>query len=249
MLTGNKPVEAAARVRQDIMVPAVKAAEGRGYAPDFLAAVDWALKPNDEERPQSVTEFKRRLAGIQAGADRTVPAAALDKTVIAGAPGTTSGMTGLTGVVLDRDQVKRVEADMARHIGPIAAVVVRNAAKKALSIPALAEAVAGEIADEKARAAFVRKFTTGETMTKPPAEATRKASDASISQKFTADVLQRAESALAQHIGAIAKVIVKRAAAKARDESELYLLIADEIKDPGDRKSFIRKAISISGKS
>ena len=248
MLTGNKPVEAAARVRHDIMVPAAKAAEGRGYAPDFLAAVDWALKPNDEERPQNVTEFKRRLAGMQPGADRTVPAAALDKTVIAGSP-STSGMTGLTGVVLDRDQVKRVEADMARHIGPIAAVVVRNAAKKALSIPALAEAVAGEIADEKARAAFVRKFTTGETTTQPPAEATRRAPDISISQKFTADVLQRAESALAQHIGAIAKVVVKRAAAKARDESELYLLIADEIKDPVERKSFIRKAISISGKA
>jgi hypothetical protein len=248
MLTGNKPVEAAARVRQDIMPPAAKAADGRGYAPEFLAAVDWALKTNDEERPQSVSEFKRRLAGVQSASDRTVPAAALDKTVIAGSAGA-SGMTGLTGVVLDREQVKRVETDMARHIGPIAAVVVRNAAKKALSIPALAEAVAGEIADEKARAAFIRKFTTGEPTTKPPAGATQKVSDASISQKFTAAVLQRAETMLAQHIGAIAKVVVKRAAAKARDESELYLLIADEIKDPTERKSFIRKAISVSGKS
>jgi serine/threonine protein kinase len=249
MLTGNKPVEAAARVRQDIMVPAVKAAEGKGYSQEFLAAIDWALKPNDEERPQSVAEFKRRLAGLQSAAsDRTVPASMLEKTVLAPQP-QSGGMTGLTGVVLDREQVKRVEADMAKHVGPIAAVVVRNAAKKALSIPALAEAVAGEIADEKARAAFIKKFTSGETTTKPPAGATQKASDAtSISQKFTAEVLQKAEAALAQYIGAIAKVVVKRAAAKARDQSELYLLIADEIKDPAERKSFIRKAISVSGK-
>jgi serine/threonine protein kinase len=248
MLTGNKPVEAAARVRQDIMPPAVKAAEGRGYALEFLGAVDWALKPNDEERPQSVSEFKRRLAGMQPASDRTVPAAALGVTVLP-RPGDSGGMTGLTGVVLDRDQVRRVEADMARHIGPIAAVVVRNAAKKALSIPALAEAVAGEIADEKARAAFIKKFTSGETTTKPPAGATQKVSDATISQKFTPEMLQRAETVLAQHIGAIAKVVVKRAAAKARDESELYLLLSDEIKDPAERKSFIRRAISISGKS
>ena len=247
MLTGNKPVEAAARVRQDVMVPAVKAAEGRGYSPEFLAAVDWALKPNDEERPQSVAEFKRRLAGMQPASDRTVPAATLEKTVLA-KPGDSSGMTGLTGMVLDREQVKRVEADMAKHIGPIATVVVRNAAKKALSIPALAEAIAGEIADEKARAAFIKKFTSGETSTKPPSGATQKVSEATISQKFTAEVLHRAETALAQHIGAIAKVVVKRAAAKARDESELYLLISDEIKDPAERKSFIRKAISVSGK-
>ncbi|HKU70336.1 MAG TPA: protein kinase [Burkholderiales bacterium] len=249
MLTGNKPVEAAARVRQDIMVPAVKAAEGKGYSPEFLATIDWALKPNDEERPQSVAEFKRRLAGTQPSAtsDRTVPASQLEKTVLAPQP-PSGNMTGLTGVVLDREQVKRVEADIARHIGPIAAVMVRNAAKKALSIPALAEAVAGEISDEKARAAFIRKFASGETATKPPADATKKVADAAISRKFTPEVLARAEAALAQHIGAIAKVVVKRAAAKARDESELYLLIADEIKDQNERKAFIRKAISVSGK-
>ena len=249
MLTGNKPVEAAARVRQDVMVPAAKAAEGRGYAAEFLEAIDWALKPNDEERPQSVAEFKSRLSGAQPAAhDRTVPAAALEKTVLAPQP-SSGGMTGLTGVVLDRDLVKKVEAEMARHIGPISAVVVRNAAKKALSIPALAEAVAGEIPDEKARAAFIRKFTTGESTTKPPSAAPQKASDATrAAPVFAPEALQRAETALAQYIGAIARVVVKRAAAKARDEGELYLLIADEIKDPAERKSFIRKAISISGK-
>jgi hypothetical protein len=41
-------------------------------------------------------------------------------------------------------------------------------------------------------------------------------------------------------------VVVKRAAAKARDEAELYLLISDEIKDPAERKAFVRKAVSVS---
>ena len=249
MLTGNKPVEAAARVRQDIMPPAVTAAGGRGYTPDFLAVVDWALKPNEDERPQSVAEFKRRLmAGAQSeAADRTIPLAAAEPTVIA-RPVEAGGMTGLTGVALDREQLKRIENEMARHIGPIAQVVVRNAAKKAPSIPALAEAVAGEIADEKARAAFVRKFVSGEATSKPTGDPTRKAPDVSVSQKFTPEVLQKAEKALAQHIGAIARVVVRQAAAKARDEAELYLLIADEIKDPAERKNFTRKAVSISGK-
>ena len=249
MLTGNKPVEAAARVRQDIMPSAAATAVGRGYTPDFLAAVDWALKPNEDERPQSVGEFKRRLMGgaQSAGADRTVPLSGTEPTVIA-RPVAPGGMTGLTGIALDREQVKRIEAEMARHIGPIATVVVRNAAKKALSIPALAEAVAGEIADEKARAAFVRKFVAGEALSRPTGDPTRKAPDVSISQKFTPEVLQKAETALAQHIGAIARIVVRRSAAKARDEAELYLLISDEIKDPAERKNFIRKAVSVSGK-
>ena len=65
-------------------------------------------------------------------------------------------------------------------------------------------------------------------------------------EKFSAETLQKAETDLAQHIGAIAKVIVRRAAAKARYESELYILIAQEIKDSAEREIFIRKAVSVS---
>ena len=247
MLTGNKPVEAAARVRQDIMPPATKLGEGRGYTSAFLAAVDWALKPDEDERPQSVADFKRALMGgaTPAALERTVPVSAADAPTQIARPAEPGGMTGLTGVVLDRDQVKRVEAELALHIGPIAPVVTRNAAKKSLSIPALAAAVAGEIADEKARDGFLRKFSSGEGPSKPGGGATARASDLTISQKFTPEVLQKAEADLARYIGAIAKVVVRRAAAKARDEAELYLLISDEIKDPAERKSFIRKAVSV----
>jgi len=247
VLTGNKPVEAAARIRQDILPPAAKAADARAYTPELLAAVDWALKPNEDERPQSVAEFKRALLGAARSDtfERTVPLGAADAPTVIARPAESSGMTGLTGVVLDREQVKRVEAELARHIGPIATVVVRNAAKKAVSIPALAEGVGAEIADPKTRAAFVKKFSSGESTSRPP-EATAKALEPTVSQKFTAEVLQKAETALAQYIGAIAKVVIRRAAAKARDEAELYLLIADEIKDPAERKAFIRKAVSVS---
>jgi hypothetical protein len=31
---------------------------------------------------------------------------------------------------------------------------------------------------------------------------------------------------------------------KARDESELYLLLADEIENPADRKAFVRRSLS-----
>jgi hypothetical protein len=46
----------------------------------------------------------------------------------------------------------------------------------------------------------------------------------------------------------VAQVVVKRAALKARDESELYLMVADEIEDPAEKKAFIRRAISVSSK-
>lgn len=249
MVTGNKPVEAAARVRKDVQPPAAQAGDSRHYTREFLEALDWALNPNEDERPQSVSEFKRRLAGGAAVAtERTIPLSAADAPTVVARPADAAGMTGLTGVVLDREQVKLVEAEIARHLGPIAAVVVRNAAKKALSIAALAQAVAPEITDEKVRAAFIKKFVAGESSSKPVGDPTRKATELTVSQKFTPETLQKAEVALAQYIGAIAKVVVKRSAAKARDEAELYLLIADEIKDPAERKAFVRKAVSVSGK-
>ena len=249
MLTGNKPVEAAARVRQDILPSAEATAAGWGYTPDFLAAVDWALKPDEDERPQSVAEFRRRLIrGPQsASADPTIALGATEATVLVKAAEAGSE-TRMSGTALDREQVERVEAEIVRYLGPIGAVVVRKAARNTASIAALAQAVAGEIADDEARAAFVRKFVSGDVAGRPTGDPARKVSDASISRKFTSEVLQKAESALAQHIGAVAKVVVRRAAAKARDEADLYLQIADEIKDPTERKIFIRKAVAIAGR-
>ncbi|HKA38319.1 MAG TPA: serine/threonine-protein kinase [Burkholderiales bacterium] len=239
MLTGTKPVEAAARVREDILVPAAQAADARAYSPEFLAAVDWALRPNEDERPQSVGEFKWALlaGGRTEQFARTVPLDAANTN--ASAVAAPSG--GKTGVALEPERVKRVETELARHIGPIATVVVRNAAKKAASISALVEAVAVEIDDARVRAAFV-KDSSGRVASQPVSAP----GGPTISQKFTAEALRKAETALAQYIGAIAKVVVKRAAGKARDEGELYLLIADEIKDPAERKNFIRKAVSAS---
>ena len=68
----------------------------------------------------------------------------------------------------------------------------------------------------------------------------------SLTAKFSPDIPQRAEVELARHISAIAGVVIRKAAAKARDDAELYLLIADEIHDPGEKKTFVREAVTTS---
>ena len=60
--------------------------------------------------------------------------------------------------------------------------------------------------------------------------------------------LAKAEAALALHVGAVAKALVRRFAPKARTEAELYLLLSDHIEDPAERKAFVRKALSVSGR-
>jgi len=257
LITGQKPVEAAARIREDTLAPAAQAAPVGMYTPEFLAAVEWAMKPHEEERPQSVPELLQRLSAAVAHAEKTVPAAQLAAAeatvrVALSAPGLTTMPTSMpTGTQLDMEQLKLVQAALAQHLGPIAGVMVKKAAKTSMTLAALAAALAPEIADEKARAAFLKKFAENSRPTQPsqPVTDTRLTGLTQVAlARFDPAILSMAEKRLSEHIGAVARIVVKRAAAKARDEGELYLLIADEISDPAERKAFIRKAISVTGK-
>jgi serine/threonine protein kinase len=240
MLTGTRAVEAVARVRQDVLPPAVQTADRNRYTMELLTAVDWALAPHEDQRPQSVADLRAVLSGL---------ATPEEKTQTRSKP---SALTSVpTGVIFDLETLKKIEAELAKFIGPIAHVVVKSAAKKSYTIASLAETVGVDIANDKDRAAFVKKFSADKSVpTGDPTRATaaQQRSGPTGPSKIDPQTLFKAEAALAQHIGAVARVVVRRAAAKARDAGELYLLIAEEIEDPGERKSFMRKAISASGK-
>ena len=250
IVSGNRPHEAAARVRQDTMPPALLAGDRKLYRAELLAAIDWALSPNEGDRPQSVAEWREALVG--AG---PVPAkAAVEAKTVLVPPASPAP----SAPVFDPALLKKLEADLAQYLGPIAPVVVRNAAKKAATQAELVPLLAAEIGDDKARAAFEKRFAeisrpTSRPASQPPgaqpgtSQATNVAT-ALAASRFPLEVLERAERRLAQHIGALARVVVKRAAMKARDEAELYLLLADEIEDREERKVFVRKALSVSGK-
>jgi serine/threonine protein kinase/HAMP domain-containing protein len=61
LVTGKKPPPVPVRQEDpDPLVPAVEAGQGR-YSPEFLQAIDWALKMDPSERPQTMAEFCRVL--------------------------------------------------------------------------------------------------------------------------------------------------------------------------------------------
>ena len=55
------PIPAMERLKNDIMVPAVKAFNGK-YPEYLLKSIDWAMELKPENRPQSVLELKQALA-------------------------------------------------------------------------------------------------------------------------------------------------------------------------------------------
>lgn len=62
VVTGEKPLEAPARVRDDPMASALSLAADH-YSARLLRAIDWALTPEESARPQSVAQLKAVLTG------------------------------------------------------------------------------------------------------------------------------------------------------------------------------------------
>ncbi len=59
-VTGKVPTEATARMLEDGMMPALDGARG-GYRPEFLSAIDAAMRLHPRNRPQSVPEWREML--------------------------------------------------------------------------------------------------------------------------------------------------------------------------------------------
>src|SRR5205807_613968 len=167
MVTGKHPHEAAARIRSDTMPPAAQAADKSRYRPEFLAAIDWALVPHEDQRPQSVPQWREALLGAAAIPPR--PRVAQPKTQAQKTPPQPTTIPA----AFDSTLLKRLEAELAQHLGPIAPVVVRNAAKKATTQEELVQMLAADISASIPRAAFQRKFSViSRPPSLPPAPAT-----------------------------------------------------------------------------
>ena len=68
LITGRKPVEAPARLEEpDPQPKAEDLCRGR-YSPEFLCAIDWALRMHPSDRPQAIQDFRSMLFASHAGA-------------------------------------------------------------------------------------------------------------------------------------------------------------------------------------
>lgn len=64
-LTAEAPPDATERLKEDRLVPARKAGAGK-YPDELLATVDWCMRLDPMERPQSVFELQKALLGERA---------------------------------------------------------------------------------------------------------------------------------------------------------------------------------------
>ncbi len=170
--------------------------------------------------------------------------------VNAGSPPTNT--TGAPPTHWDPSVLAVVESQLAKHVGPLAAVLVRRAAKECHDLPSLQARLAEQITSPQAREAFLgaasRSGATGGSggatgitrgaatgITGGSATGLRGATSlghgggtfAGNHTPVTDAVLEQSVKLLSAHLGPIARVVVKRAAERVREREPFYALLVE----------------------
>ncbi|HUG23338.1 serine/threonine-protein kinase [Piscinibacter sp.] len=259
MLTGNSPFAGSPEVVMyktvnETPLPPSEASGGRRPVA-FDAVVAKAIAKNPEDRHATATAFRQALL-VAAGTPGAVVHAPLPSMPSGAAPApfepTQPATHPSAGSVLSASSVggwdvadlAPIELALATVLGPMAKLLVRQAARSCADMATLIERVAGHITDAKARDGFVKRLAavpnrTRSTATAAPAMAT--------SPPLTdpggilpSTVISHALRVMTVHMGPIARIVVKKAAAMAQTTDAFYALLAEQAGESGDRKRVLK---------
>jgi serine/threonine-protein kinase len=150
-------------------------------------------------------------------------------------------------VPVDDATLDTIERRLARHIGPIARHLVRDAARKTDSVEALCETVSRNIPQPADRQKFLAESLegsssrTGMTSVRSAVQSPATAVSGSVSGgTISPEQIERAERALTKALGPIAKILVKRALPGVTSDTALWERLATHIQRAPDREAFLR---------
>jgi serine/threonine-protein kinase len=141
---------------------------------------------------------------------------------------------------LSVEDLRALESLFTRHVGPMAKVLLKRAARTAIDGSMLAGQLAQAIPDESARKAFM-----AEAMEKLAAASGGGGSSPSV--RFSRNLIEgalldTAALRLARYIGPIARVIAKKTPGRPSDLGAYYRQLAENIPDAADRARFLKDA-------
>ncbi len=154
----------------------------------------------------------------------------------------------------DKSLLTQAEQTLARHVGPLASVLVRRAARECTDLNALYAKLAEQVTDPRARDAFLGQAslvtgasarTAGGTSGTPSQAAhpskgsAGAAGGTTIGGPLTESVVEKSQALLAQHVGPIAKVLVKRAAAGTDSRAVFFNRLAEAVGDAKARERLL----------
>ena len=285
MLTGTRPFSGAASVvMHQIMnvTPANPSEVQPGLNPAFDAVVQKALAKRADDRYPTALAFLSALnaAHLQQTGGAPLSEEDNERTVLAfqkpapvaraaprtqtGAPASASHATaGVTGSVLPAstpqwltDIAPELQTALSMQIGPMARLLLKNAARDATDVDMLCNRLLPHISSEQGRQQFIASVTAlkkklgmstiGSTLGTSASIAA--ASETQMSQisgggthlQLSADMMEAAHQKLLAYIGPIAKVVVKRTAKQTSSPAEFYRLLAQQLATETERQKFLK---------
>jgi len=263
MLVGHPPFQGSAEsvmykvVNDHPVLPSKVPEAGRPEFYDAIVAKALAKKP--EQRYASVAEFRAALAKRDLSAEPDTG----ETTIIIGhhhsAPVAgigvlepPSGVPRSTGTPLpgwDPATLHQVELALASFVGPMAKVMVRQAARTHVDMAGLKASLCEHLPSDQERQRFLAKFSaaTGGTHVSGGSKVTgavphtQPASGAgsAVGAPVSPEVITAATRVLSSHIGPIASIVVKKAAAKARTPEQLFVLLGEQVGEGAEREKLL----------
>jgi len=181
---------------------------------------------SDDESETTVIMAPARPAA--AAADPHAPTAPLSA---GGSVRTTAPPTGW-----DPQTLARVELALASFVGPVAKVLVRNAARFSTDLPGLTAKVCEHLGSDADRQRFTAKL--GGTGTQAAAHATGPSLPTGH-HPLTDEMVTQSRKVLTAHLGPIAGVLVKKAQGQAQSQEQFIALLAENAPEGAERKKLL----------
>jgi serine/threonine-protein kinase len=195
------------------------------------ALIDRALAKDSAERFADARTFAAAVRQVLAGDEQ--PAGGGEPTLInlADVP-----LAEPLRSAFDEATLATIERQIVRHVGPLARILVRQAATRAHDLRELRAMLGTHIADARERERFTTRAEVVEASGSRPAT---QAATQGTSRPLEPAFVEQTTSRLAVYIGPIARVVARKAAREARDCAEFVELVAQHI-GTQDRGAFLR---------
>lgn len=232
LITGKKPLDAPRRLVSDPQPSLYKSADPTRFTARLLQLIDQALTPDQASRPHDAQAFRKALLEATAPAEK--------ESAAANAPTLASSGRGAADIDLDSSMLALLQTALAERIGPIASVVLKKALAASSDWAELKSALAANVPGVAEQRQFLQqieaigpgvrqpKRSSTAARTEPPSTTAPTVAHAA----FDPEMLQQLQCELANHLGAIARVVVKRCASRAQNRGELFRMLAAEMGDP-----------------
>ncbi|MBI2741018.1 MAG: serine/threonine protein kinase [Rhodospirillales bacterium] len=241
---GRNVTEVSRRIQNDNLP--LLPANVRNAAPRLQLVLERAMGKHPADRFDTGADMAEALRQVlrEAGPDSTriAPEAKVTTVVSPRAPREDSAGRN-PQPALDPTLLKTVEDKLRTYVGPVARVLVQTVAARGRSAADLVSELAQSVPDEADRERFLRETASlarlrSSTPTGGPPLSDSSGRRGSIS--LPEQELERAQAALTQFVGPIARVLVRRAAVNCSSVELLWQALATHIESPTERAAFLR---------